>query len=214
MLSACPYRETITIAKAQQCRQTDIYAMKIYGFCLLRDGENTIGNIRHVIREKRRLSMSTSIKRRFFLKSTLAAGTVGVAAGAGLLTPQSVIGAWNAEAFGAKEMPSALTALMGSDHTEPSEEIKIKAPDIAENGAVVPITISSAMKGVESVALIASNNPVPLVASFDLGEGAHCFVSTRIKMGKTGDVVAVVKTGGKLYSARKSVKVTIGGCGG
>ena len=66
----------------------------------------------------------------------------------------------------------------------------------------------------DRTALIAEKNPVPLVASFDLGTGAQGFVSTRIKMGKTGDVVAVVKSGGKLYSARKGVKVTIGGCGG
>jgi sulfur-oxidizing protein SoxY len=103
---------------------------------------------------------------------------------------------------------------MGSEVTEPSDAINIKAPDIAENGAVVPITISTDMEGIESIALIAEKNPVPLVASFDLGTGAQGFVATRIKMGKTGDVVAVVKSGGKLYSARKGVKVTIGGCGG
>ena len=75
-------------------------------------------------------------------------------------------------------------------------------------------TVVLDMEGIESIALIAEKNPVPLVASFDLGTGAQGFVSTRIKMGKTGDVVAVVKSGGKLYSARKGVKVTIGGCGG
>jgi sulfur-oxidizing protein SoxY len=70
------------------------------------------------------------------------------------------------------------------------------------------------MEGVESITIIASNNPVPLVANFIMGTGASGFVSTRIKMGKTGDVVGVVKAGGKLYSAKKEVKVTIGGCGG
>jgi len=158
--------------------------------------------------------MSADIKRRLFLKGSLAAGTVGVAVGAGLLTPQTVMAAWSEAAFTAKEVPAALNALLGSDTTEHSDDIEIKAPDIAENGAVVPITISTAMEGVESIALIADKNPVPLVASYDLAAGTVPFVSTRIKMGKTGDVVAVVKAGGKLYSNRKGVKVTIGGCGG
>ncbi|MEW8186961.1 MAG: thiosulfate oxidation carrier protein SoxY, partial [Candidatus Thiodiazotropha endolucinida] len=90
----------------------------------------------------------------------------------------------------------------------------VKAPDIAENGAVVPITVETGMEGVESISIIASNNPVPLVANFVMGTGATGFVSTRIKMGKTGDVLGVVKAGGKLHSAKKEVKVTIGGCGG
>ena len=158
--------------------------------------------------------MTTSIKRRIFLKGSLAAGTVGVAVGAGILTPQAVLAAWPEAAFKAKEIPDALSALMGSDTTEPNEGITIKAPDIAENGAVVPITVSTDMAGVESIAIMASANPVPLVASYDLGANAQGFVSTRIKMGKTGDVVAVVKADGKLYSNRKGVKVTIGGCGG
>jgi sulfur-oxidizing protein SoxY len=104
--------------------------------------------------------------------------------------------------------------LLGSGTTEPSEAIKIKAPDIAENGAVVPITVETTLEGVESIAIIASENPSPLVANFNLGKGALGFVSTRIKMGKTGDVIGVVKAGDKLYSAKKGVKVTIGGCGG
>ena len=79
---------------------------------------------------------------------------------------------------------------------------------------MVPVSISSDMSGVESIALLAAGNNTPLVATFTLGEGAVADVSTRIKMAKTGDVVAVVKAGGTLHSARKSVKVTIGGCGG
>lgn len=153
-------------------------------------------------------------KRRIFLKGSLAAGAVGVAVGAGLLTPQAVLAAWPKGAFEAKEIPAALKDLYGSDAAEESAEIKINAPDIAENGAVVPITIETAMAGVTSIALIASTNATPLVAEFQLGEECVPFASTRIKMGKTGPVVAVVKAGGKLYKASKEVKVTIGGCGG
>ena len=157
--------------------------------------------------------MNTDMKRRVFLKGSLAAGTVGVAVSAGLLVPQTVLAAWNTDAFKAKKVDEAINAVMGSAVTEASDAIKVKAPDIAENGAVVPVTVSTTMAA-ESIAILASNNPSPLTCSFTLGEGAEGFVSTRIKMGKTGDVIAVVKAGGKLYSARKSVKVTIGGCGG
>jgi len=158
--------------------------------------------------------MTTNIKRRVFLKGSLAAGTVGVAVGAGLLTPQAVIAAWNEPAFQAKSVDDALTAAMGEAANTASDAIKIKAPDIAENGAVVPVSVSADIAGVESIALLAEGNASPLVATFALGAGAIADVSTRIKMGKTSDVIAVVKAGGKLHSARKSVKVTIGGCGG
>jgi sulfur-oxidizing protein SoxY len=157
--------------------------------------------------------MSTDMKRRVFLKGGLAASTLGVAASAGLLTPQGVLAAWNADAFRAKTEAEALSALLGSADSEASGDISISAPEIAENGAVVPIKVSTSLKA-ESISIIAPNNPVPLTSAFMLGESAESYASTRIKMGKTGDVVAVVKSGGKLYSARKSVKVTIGGCGG
>lgn len=150
-------------------------------------------------------------RRRILLKSGLAVSALGTAA---LLVPRAVLAAWPEKAFHAKKMPEALQALAGTDSASESGDIKIKAPDIAENGAVVPITVSTGMDDVESISIVAVNNPFPLIASFNLGEGALGFVSTRIKMGKSGDVVAVVKAGGKLYSAKKGVKVTIGGCGG
>ena len=153
-------------------------------------------------------------KRRILLKGSLAAGSVGVAIGAGLLSPRLVLADWNEAAFTAKDVPSALSSLLGGDATESSDAIQIKAPDIAENGAVVPVTVETSLEGVKSIAIIASGNATPLVASFDLGEAALPFVSTRIKMGKTADVVAVVQTGDKLLSNAKNVKVTIGGCGG
>jgi sulfur-oxidizing protein SoxY len=158
--------------------------------------------------------MSTEMKRRIFLKRSLAASAVGIAAGAGLLAPQQILAAWNKAAFEAKELPNALEALLGSSDLTESGDIDVKAPDIAENGAVVPVTITTSIADAESISIIASNNPVPLVANFILGKGATGFASTRIKMGKTGDVIAVVKAGGKLHSAKKEVKVTIGGCGG
>ena len=152
------------------------------------------------------------MQRRTFLKGSLAAGAAGVAAGAGLLVPGNVLADWNQAAFDAKDMDSAMSAIAGGAG-EASSDIKIKAPDIAENGAVVPVTVSTGMAA-ESISLFASNNGTPLTSSYNLGEGATGYVSTRIKMAKTSDVVALVKSDGKLYSAKKEVKVTIGGCGG
>ncbi len=158
--------------------------------------------------------MSMNTKRRVFLKGSLAAGTAGVAVGAGLIAPQAVVAAWNESAFKAKSIDDALSEAMGSASSASSDAIKIKAPDIAENGAVVPVSIATEMANVESIALLAEGNNTPLVATFMMGDGGVADVSTRIKMGKTSDVIAVVKADGKLHSARKSVKVTIGGCGG
>ncbi len=154
------------------------------------------------------------IKRRVFLKGTLAASAVGVAVGAGLLTPQEVLAAWPKSAFEAKNIDNALKDLVGSSEAAESGDITIKAPDIAENGAVVPITVSSTLPKVNSVTLLVEQNNIPLAATYELTEGTEAYVSNRLKMGKTSDVIAVVKSDGKLYSAKKPVKVTIGGCGG
>lgn len=153
------------------------------------------------------------MNRRTLLKRTLAASAVGVAASAGLLTPGQVLAAYPKGAFEAKDTASALTEVLGSGDFENSDDIKIKAPDIAENGSVVPVTISSGLSGAESIAILVDANNTPMVASFNLN-GSEAYISTRIKMGKTGNVLAVVKSGGKLYANKKEVKVTIGGCGG
>ncbi|MGD8843715.1 MAG: thiosulfate oxidation carrier protein SoxY [Gammaproteobacteria bacterium] len=154
------------------------------------------------------------MKRRTFLKGSVAIGAAGAALGTGLLTPRMVLAAWPTTAFQATTVDSALDALMGSHALEGSDKITIGAPDIAENGAVVPIKVTSTIPNVESISIIAEKNVNPLSASFQLGKGTEAFVSTRIKMGKTSSVIAVVKAGGKLYSTGKEVKVTIGGCGG
>ena len=152
--------------------------------------------------------------RRVLLKGTFAAGATGIAISAGLLTPKAALAAWPKAAFEAKETNAALQASLGSSSTTESSDIKLKAPDIAENGAVVPITVTSNIASTESISIIVTENGTPLAATFNLGASTKGFVSTRIKMGKTSDVIAVVKAGGKLYSTSKNVKVTIGGCGG
>ena len=147
------------------------------------------------------------LHRRVFLSGAVAVSAL-------LALPRALLAAFPAKAFDAKDADEALTELLGSAEHTPSDQITLTAPDIAENGAVVPISVATTIAGAEAISVLVEQNPQPLVASFDLTPGVAADVSTRIKMGKTGDVVAVVKAGGKLHSARKSVKVTIGGCGG
>lgn len=157
------------------------------------------------------------MKRRSFLKGSLATGTAAIAVNAGLLTPTTVLADWNKDkaAFGAKKVNDAISDLYGTTTVATSSDLKIKAPAIAENGAVTPVTIdATAMSGVESITIIAEKNPTPLVCTYNFSADALGFASMRIKMGKTQNVIAVVKAGGKLYEAKQQVKVTIGGCGG
>ena len=154
------------------------------------------------------------MKRRVFLKGSLASGMVAVAVGAGVLSPRQVLAAWPKNAFEAKSVSDAMNGLLNTDLAPASDTIKLEAPDIAENGAVVPVKVTVSMDNVESISIIAEKNQTPLIASFNLASNTHGFISTRIKMGKTSNVIAIVKAGGKVYSARKEVKVTIGGCGG
>jgi sulfur-oxidizing protein SoxY len=151
------------------------------------------------------------MQRRKFVQGALAGSALVSAAS---LLPQSVLAEWPKAAFEAKDVNSALDALVGSSDATDSGDIAIKAPEIAENGAVVPVQVTTSLPDIESISIIADQNPVPLVASFKLSKNSVGYVSTRIKMGKTGNVVAVVKAGGKLYQAKQEVKVTIGGCGG
>jgi sulfur-oxidizing protein SoxY len=133
---------------------------------------------------------------------------------AGLLRPlASLAAAWNKDAFGAKNAADALRSL-GVANAVPSNDVVIEAPQIAENGAVVPIEITSHVRGTRSIMVLIDNNPFPLVGKFDFTEGALPFVKLNVKMGETSDVRVVAEAGGKHYVATKEIKVTIGGCGG
>ena len=151
--------------------------------------------------------------RRNVLKGAAGAGAVAVAVAAGLLKPTQALAAWNKPAFEARSVGDAMKGL-GVSNPSDSKDISIKAPDIAENGAVVPVEVTSSIAGITSIAILAEKNGTPLVGSFNLSGGTQGFISTRIKMGSTSLVRAVVSAGGKSYTAAKEVKVTIGGCGG
>ncbi|MFP5403854.1 MAG: thiosulfate oxidation carrier protein SoxY [Gammaproteobacteria bacterium] len=151
--------------------------------------------------------------RRNVLKGAAGASAVAVAVAAGLLKPTQAMAAWNKAAFESKNVGDALKGL-GVANPADSKDITIKAPDIAENGAVVPVEVATGIAGVTSIAVLAEKNAQPLVGSFGMSGGAEGFISTRIKMANTSLIRAVVSAGGKTYTAAKEVKVTIGGCGG
>jgi sulfur-oxidizing protein SoxY len=132
---------------------------------------------------------------------------------AGAVVPlRALAAAWNKAAFAAKTVGDGLKAVGAAAHSG-SELVELKAPEIAENGAIVPIEVISRVPGTQSIYLLAEKNQYPLAATFDFLNGAEPFVSTRIKMNESARLTAVVKADGKFYSAAREVKVTIGGCG-
>lgn len=151
-----------------------------------------------------------NIVRRSFLKL---AGGVGALGAAGVLWSAGTRAAgWNKTGFESKAVSDVLKALGATGAVE-SKDIVITAPDIAENGAVVPVEVTSRIPGTQSISIIAEKNPFPLAASVELANGSEPYTYVRIKMGGTSDVRAIVKAGGKFYTAAKEIKVTIGGCG-
>jgi sulfur-oxidizing protein SoxY len=153
--------------------------------------------------------------RRTLLKGAGATGALTAAIAAGLLKPSQVLAAeWNRTAFDAKDVAGALKAAGASNAAE-SKDIVIRAPDIAENGAVVPVEIVSNIPNTISLAVVVDKNPFPLTTAFDFANGAVPEMALRVKMGQTSLVEALAKTSdGKFYIAKKEVKVTVGGCGG
>jgi sulfur-oxidizing protein SoxY len=152
--------------------------------------------------------------RRNVLKGTGGMAALGLAFAAGLLRPGAAwANAWNKAAFETKSLNDTVKALGGATPME-SKDIAISSPDIAENGAVVPFTVASKLPKTESIALLVEKNPNTLAANFQIPDGTEPWVNTRIKMGQTSNVFALVKADGKYYYASKEVKVTLGGCGG
>ena len=152
-------------------------------------------------------------QRRTVLKSGSGAALLGMLAAAGLITPGMALADWNKAAFDAKSMADTLKAL-GAASPADSKDVQVTGPDIAENGAVVPVGVSSTLPNVSMVAILIEKNPNALSATFNLPEGTEANVQTRVKMGQTSNVYALVKSDGKFFMATKEIKVTLGGCGG
>jgi sulfur-oxidizing protein SoxY len=155
---------------------------------------------------------TVNVKRRNTLRASGSFAIIAAAISAGVL-PQSAFAQWNKNAFDAKSLNDVLKA-MGGGSAEKSGDISITAPDIAENGAVVPIAVASKLANVESISILVEKNPSALAAQFDIPAGTEANVGTRVKMGQSSNVHAVVKASGKYFVATKEVKVTLGGCGG
>jgi len=156
-----------------------------------------------------------NLSRRKALRAGGGAGVLAMLLAAGIIRPGDAVAQqqWNQAAFNGKTLKEALQAL-GAQSPAASDALLIKAPEIAENGAVVPVAVESRLPGTQSITLLIEKNPLPLAASFDIPAGTEPNISTRVKMGESSDVYALVKADGKFYFAKKEVKITIGGCGG
>lgn len=156
-----------------------------------------------------------SMTRRSAIKTSGGASVMALAMMAGWIKPETALAAdWNKNAFEAKNLQDVVKAMGGMAASESKDISFVTAPDIAENGAVVPIAVASKIAKTESIAILVEKNPNSLSAAFDIPTGTEAFVSTRVKMGQTSNVHALVKADGKYYFATKEVKVTLGGCGG
>src|ERR1700761_3656150 len=163
----------------------------------------------------------TSSDERFAVSRRLVLGGAGSIALAGLgvvffCAPIAVAAAndkYPEEAFKQKDGKEAIKLLYGRT-AEPSDKIKLDAPEIAENGAVVPISVTTSIADITSIAFVVPENPNALAAYYKIPQGTMPSIANRLKMAKTSTVIVLVESGGKLYSATKEVKVTVGGCGG
>jgi sulfur-oxidizing protein SoxY len=153
--------------------------------------------------------LSYQITRRKFLQGAAAYG-----AAACLFISNSALAKWPSKLFAAEKKKELIKELFGDANIEESTQINIKAPEIAENGAVVPISVKSDLPKVESVSVLVDKNPRPLAAQFVMQPVNNSVISTRLKLAETSSVTAIVKSNGHLYSSTKMIKVTIGGCGG
>jgi sulfur-oxidizing protein SoxY len=152
--------------------------------------------------------------RRLILKATGLAVLIGLGpAGFGIPAAKAGSEKYPEDAFKQKSDAEAIKVLYGRS-ADASAEVKLDAPEIAENGGVVPISVTTTLAGVTSISFLVSENPNALAASYVIPDGTVPSVANRLKMAKTSNVIAIVEANGKLYSATKEVKVTVGGCGG
>lgn len=154
------------------------------------------------------------MKRRSFIKTAVVASITGTVVTSGLIKSETVMAAAHKKDFTKAKSLEEIMEMMGATDAAESAFIKIKSPEIAENGAVVPVGITSEIEGTTEIVAIVSNNPMPFAASYSIGTKAKASVKSRFKMAKTTDVVAVVKADDKFYMAKSNIKVTKGGCGG
>ena len=150
-----------------------------------------------------------TISRRRFVQSTLYTGLAALAGKSILL--QSAFAEWPTAAFDETEYGPALKGLIGDVEMQEGN-VTLDAPEIAENGATVPVKVSTDLDNVEWISILGDKNPRPWISRFYFHGKSKPFVSTRIKLRESSNVVAIVKADGKLYTNKSAVKVTAGGC--
>jgi sulfur-oxidizing protein SoxY len=146
------------------------------------------------------------VRRRILLRFLLAVS------GVTLLRPLLAAAGWNADAFSATTETDALAVLFPGATIEASDAVSIETHDVVENGAFVPVQIESTLPDVDLISIVVEKNPNPLIAQFELGRRCRAFIATRIKVGEPSDIAAVVRSRGRLFSARRFVEVVEGGC--
>ncbi len=151
-------------------------------------------------------------RRKFIKNSMLLAGSLAVAPS--FIMTNKAYAAWPKKSFDIKDLNESVSSVYGHSNLEESSKVKLKAPEIAENGAIVPINVSTSLDNVDSIMIFVENNPQPLSSGYELTALSEPSIGTRLKMGKTSNVMAAVKSGDKVYTSTQEVKVTIGGCGG
>jgi sulfur-oxidizing protein SoxY len=154
-----------------------------------------------------------SMNRREVLKAGGGAAVYTALASMGFFAANPAMAAWNKAAFETKSIADTLKVL-GVSGTANSADVVITSPDIAENGAVVPVGVASKIAKTEMIAVMVEKNPSMMAGMYEFGPNAEADISMRVKMGQSSDVYALVKADGKFYMTKKEVKVTLGGCGG
>ncbi len=148
-------------------------------------------------------------KRNFLIKITALASILYTS------SLSKIFASWPKDLFHSKNSDNLIKLIMDGADTIDTDSIIIKAPEIAENGAVVPISVDTKIENVKNIAILVDNNPSPLTSTFEINPQLEAYVSTRVKMAKSSNIIALVATkNNEFYTASKSIKVTIGGCGG
>ena len=151
--------------------------------------------------------------RRIFLEASLASAQIAVLAASGLLAPRTLLAAMAVDAFHADTLDGAMSRLLGTIDVEDSDQVEVTTPEPAENGAVVPVDVRSDIPDTDAIYLFGAKNPTPALAAFELTPEIAPDISCRVKLGATGDLLAVIRANGRFYSARRAVEVVAGGCG-
>ncbi len=164
--------------------------------------------------ETKRTHNTFDRQRRRLLSGALGLGGVGTAVGVGLLAPSKALSGWLEGPIMSTDLDEALAEALGSADYEQTDRIRIDAPEVAENGETVPVTVEASLEEVDQLAILVPENTSPVSSILELGGRTRPKISQRIQMADTSDVVAIARSNGQLFGNSRQVQVTVGGCGG